>query len=101
MKPLKIATAATIAAAAALSFNVTSASAYQCSSGYKQVQVHKPTRVASRRQARKSWTYRVKNDLGLAWSVWKIAQSKSVSCDKAGQRWVCVARAKPCLYTVQ
>jgi hypothetical protein len=57
--------------------------------------------MASRIQARKSWSIKVKGRLGQAWSVWQIARNKSVKCEKSGQRWVCTAKAKPCLYVVQ
>jgi len=55
----------------------------------------------ARIQPRKSWSLKVKNDRGLAWSVWKIAKNRSMKCKKSGQRWVCTAKAKPCLYVVQ
>jgi hypothetical protein len=101
MTPLKIAMAAAVLAFSVPTVMTTSASAYQCKTGYTQVQVHMPTRMAARKQARKSWSLKVKNDLGLAWSVWKIAKHKSNKCNKSGQRWICKAKAKPCLYVVQ
>ena len=88
MTPLKIAMAAAVLAFSVPTVMTTSASAYQCKSGYTQVQVHMPTRMAARKQARKSWSLKVKNDLGLAWSVWKIAKHKSNKCKKSGQRWI-------------
>ncbi len=98
MKTLKIATALAIATIA-LPMTVTAASAYQCVSVYTQAKVHKPTRLGARIQSKKSWTYKVKTNHGLAWSLWQIAKHKTVSCEKAGQRWVCTARAKRCKYT--
>jgi len=94
---------ALVAAVAAMSLPVltNSASAYQCKTGFTEAQVHKPTRLGAKVQAKKSWAYKVKNDEGLSWSVWKIAGVKSLDCEKAVQRWVCTARAKPCLYVVQ
>lgn len=98
MKPANLVLAAAVAAFV-LPAITSNASAYLCHSVSKQVQVHKPTRIGARLQARKSWTHKVRQAHGLEWSVWKIAQTKNVSCNKAGQRWVCVASAKPCRYT--
>ncbi|MEM8685864.1 MAG: hypothetical protein AAGF81_00945 [Pseudomonadota bacterium] len=91
-----------VAAVAALCLPVltTSASAYQCKRIPTQVKVHAPTKAASQAQSKASWTIKVKNSRGLAWSVWNIAKAKKVNCTKAGQRWVCVAKAKPCKYVV-
>ena len=101
MTPLKIAMTAAVLAFSVSTIMTTSAFAYQCKTGYTQVQVHMPTRMAARTQARKSWSLKVKNDLGLAWSVWNIAKNKSTNCQKSGQRWICTAKAKPCLYVIQ
>ena len=101
MKSLNIALAAAVLALSVPTLMTNTASAYQCRTNYTQVQVHKPTRSAAREQARKSWSIKVKNNLGQAWSVWQIAKHKRNKCHKAGQRWVCKARAKSCLYVVQ
>ena len=97
MKPTTLAAAAALAAFS-LPAMTSTASAYVCHSVSTHVQVHKPTRISARIQARKSWAYKVRQNHGLAWSVWKIAKTKSTNCHKAGQRWVCVASAKPCKY---
>ena len=99
MKPLNLSVAA-LAATMLVPVLTTSASAYQCQAGFTEAKVHKPTRFQARSQARKSWSYKVKTNDGIAWSVWNIASVRSMSCNKAGQRWVCNARAKPCLYAV-
>ena len=74
-----------VAAAAALCLPAlaTSASAYQCKHIATHVKVHAPTKAASQAQSKASWTYKVKNSRGLAWSVWSIAKSKRVNCEKA------------------
>lgn len=99
MKTLNL-TLVAAAAALCLPLLATSASAYQCKHIATSAKVHAPTKAASRAQSKASWTYKVKNSRGLAWSVWNIAKAKRVKCEKAGQRWVCTARAKPCKYVV-
>jgi hypothetical protein len=47
-----------------------------------------------------AWTAKVKSRLGLPWSVWNIAKNASISCSKAGNKWRCAAKAKPCKYVV-
>lgn len=101
MKPLVFAAVVTISLLSMPTMMTSTASAYQCRSAHSEVKVHRPTRVASRIQARKSWSIKVEDQMGLAWSVWNIAKDKSINCEKAGQRWVCTARAKACLYVVQ
>ena len=100
MKSLQLALAAAVLALSVPTVMTSTASAYQCRHIPTQVKVHKPTRWAARKQARKSWSLKVKNNRGVAWSVWKIARNKSIKCKQAGQRWVCIAKAKPCLYVV-
>ena len=83
---------------------VAPAQAYQCkSSAITAVGVHN-LKFRAHNTAPRNWTKRVKDKYGLAWSVHKIAQSKSISCDKveiAGvKKWRCIASAKPCLYVV-
>ena len=99
MKTLNLTLVAAVAALC-LPALTTSASAYQCKRIPVKVQVHAPTKAASYVQSKASWTIKVKNSRGLAWSVWNIAKAKKVNCAKAGQRWVCVAKAKPCKYVV-
>jgi hypothetical protein len=83
--------------AAVLSGN---ANAYQCK-GYptQAVGVHK-LRAVAHAKAPKNWTASVKNQFGLSWSVWSIAQAKSINCNKQPDRWICLASAKPCNYVV-
>lgn len=101
MKSLNIALAAAVLAVSVPTVMTSSASAYQCRANYTQVKVHSPTRMAARIQARKSWSIKVKGNLGQAWSVWQIAKKKKMRCKKAGQRYICKAKAKPCLNVVQ
>ena len=101
MKSLNIALAGAVLALSVPTVMTSTASAYQCRHLPTQVKVHRPLQMAARVQARKSWSLKVKNNRGLAWSVWKIAKNKSVKCKKAGQRWVCTAKARPCHYVVQ
>ena len=76
------------------------ASAYQCK-GYptQAASVHKIKAVAHGK-ASKNWTASVKNQFGLSWSVWSIAQARSINCNKQPDRWICLASAKPCNYVV-
>ena len=76
------------------------ASAYQCK-GYptQAVGVHK-LKVVAHGKASKNWTASVKNQFGLSWSVWSIAQARSINCNKQPDRWICLASAKPCNYVV-
>lgn len=101
MKSLSLALAGTVLALSVPTIMTSTASAYQCRNLPTQVKVHRPLMLAARRQARKSWSLKVKNNQGLAWSVWKIAKNKSIKCKHGGQRWVCTARAKACKYVVQ
>ena len=97
MKPTTLALAAA-AAAFALPTMTSSASAYMCMSVKTHAQIHHPVRAVARQQVLSSWSYKVRNNHGLAWSVLKIARAKSGNCSKAGQRWVCVFSARPCKY---
>lgn len=76
------------------------ASAYQCK-GYptQAVGVHK-LKVVAHGKASKNWSASVKNQFGLSWSVWSIAQARSINCNKQPDRWICLASAKPCNYVV-
>lgn len=100
MKSLNVVLAAAVLALSVPTVMTSTASAYQCRHIPTQVKVHRPLKMAARIQARKSWSLKVKNNQGVAWSVWNIAKAKSIKCKKAGQRWVCTAKAKPCLYVV-
>jgi hypothetical protein len=84
--------------AAVLSGN---ASAYQCKGFPTQaIGVHK-LKVVAHGKASKNWTASVKNQFGLSWSVWSIAQARSITCNKQPDRWICLASARPCNYVVR
>ena len=77
------------------------AHAYACKTSPTQsVGVHK-LRMMATKTSRTNWTNSVKAQFGLSWSVWSIAQSKGVTCNKTGSNWTCLANAKPCNYVVQ
>ena len=81
------------------------AQAYQCKSFPTQsVGIHK-LKIKARVKSRINWSANVKSQFGMAWSVWKIAKHKSISCVKintnAGKQWRCLASARPCKYVVQ
>lgn len=92
--------AALIALAGSVAVLSGTASAYQCK-GYptQAVGVHK-LKVVAHGKASKNWSASVKNQFGLSWSVWSIAQAKSINCSKQPDRWICLASAKPCNYVV-
>lgn len=82
------------------------AAAYQCKhimvKAGNSVTNHKAKKkIWAQRIAVSGWTRRVKSKFGQAWSVWSIANNKSISCSKTGATWHCVAKAKPCKYVVQ
>jgi hypothetical protein len=78
-----------------------SAHAYQCKNSSIQVETIATLKNTSKANGRSAWTTTVKNSLGLQWSVWDIAKSKSQTCEFTGAKWYCVTKAKPCLYVVQ
>ena len=92
--------AALIALAGSTAVLSSGASAYQCK-GYptQAVGVHK-LKVVAHGKASKSWAASVKNQFGLSWSVWSIAQGRSINCNKQPHRWICLASARPCNYVV-
>lgn len=51
--------------------------------------------------ARKSWENTMKTQFGLPWSVWSIAENKSIECHMTGTKHTCLALGRPCLYAVQ
>lgn len=84
------------------------AQAYACVSQYAQGVGVSGSKSQAEGLAKNKWTASVKGYLGLSWSVWNIAKSKSVTCAKRrapGSRgkilYKCTARAKPCNYVVQ
>jgi hypothetical protein len=78
-----------------------SAQAYQCKNGHVQVETIAALKATSKSNGRSAWTTSVKNSLGLQWSVWDIANTRSQSCEFTAAKWYCVTKAKPCLYVVQ
>jgi len=76
------------------------AEAYVCMSQYAQGVGTANRTLMAKAKARAGWRSLVKSNLGLPWSVWKIAENKSVSCSKVGGKTQCVARANPCKYVV-
>jgi len=97
---VRISLAALTALAAAAIVFAGPASAYQCKSQPIQAAGEHKLKVAAHNNARKNWQATVKNQLGLSWSLWSIAQGKSVNCNKSHDRWVCNAKARPCNYVV-
>jgi hypothetical protein len=86
--------------AAAVPLTAGKAEAYACLSQYAQGVGTAKRQLLAKSKARSKWTSSVKGYLGLPWSVWNIAKSKSTSCTKVGSNYKCVARAKPCKYVV-
>ncbi|GJM01736.1 MAG: hypothetical protein DHS20C08_02370 [Rhodomicrobium sp.] len=82
-----------------------SAKAYACKSFPNQTVGVRKGKIMARIAARKGWVSNTKSQYGLSWSVWKVAQGKSLTCSKIstnqGLKWRCLASAKPCNYVVQ
>ncbi|WP_337660547.1 hypothetical protein [Anderseniella sp. Alg231-50] len=100
MKYLSIVLAGAVLALSVPTVMTTSALAYQCSNETSQARGRANKKWMSRAKARKAWSVRVKGEKGLAWSVWKIAKQRSLTCKKIASRWTCLAKAKPCKYVV-
>ncbi len=83
--------------------NTTSALAYSCKSFPTQAVGIRKRKMAARGASRVGWSNNVKTQFGLAWSVYKIAKQKSISCTYLQniKKWRCLSSAKPCLYAVQ
>ncbi|WP_457940319.1 hypothetical protein [Mesorhizobium sp. 10J20-29] len=98
----KIVQAAAIVGIATVSMSATATPslAYSCKAYPEQADAYLKTKFAARAKAIKNWSYKTKNQYGLAWSVWDIAKDKSVECKKVSGKWSCKAKAKPCLYVV-
>ena len=81
------------------------AKAYACKSYPTQTVGVRKLKFKARTVARKGWSNQVKSQLGVPWSLWSIAKSKSLTCVKIntneGKKWRCLASAKPCLYVVK
>lgn len=100
-KTLKNATLAVAFSAFSAVLLSANAQAYQCKTGFTQVETIANTRMSAKASGRAAWTNTVKNAYGLGWSVWTIAASDSQTCQKTGNNWYCVSKAKPCMYVVQ
>jgi hypothetical protein len=83
------------------SLSLGQASAYACKGTQYSGSATKSYRFAAKRGARTSWKNSVQNQVGLSWSLWSIAATKSVSCNKTGSQHTCQALARPCQYVVQ
>ncbi len=77
------------------------AHAYACKAYPTQANGIHRLKVIAKKKSRTNWTNSVKAQFGLSWSVWSIAQNKSVTCNKNGSKWICLASAKPCNYVVK
>ena len=67
---------------------------------YTAAGLHPQVQVATA-IAKANWTKKMKNQYGLAWSVWSIAKGKTTQCVNAGGgQKTCLARARPCKYVV-
>ncbi len=82
-------------------FTADAEAAYACKGNQYSGAATKRSRFMARAMARKSWEGAMKNQFGLAWSVWSIAAGKSISCHMTGSRHTCLALARPCKYVVQ
>ena len=77
------------------------AHAYACKGTKYSGAATKNTKFAARFGARKSWENQMKSNFGLPWSVWSIAENRSIQCHKTGTKHTCLALARPCQYVVQ
>ena len=77
------------------------AHAYACKSYPTQATAVHKLKVMATKKSRTNWTNSVKAQFGLSWSVWSIAENKSVTCNKTGSNWTCLGSGNPCNYVVQ
>ena len=77
------------------------AQAYLCKGNAYSGAATKRLKSMARISARKSWEQSVKQQFGLPWSVWSIAENKSIECHMTGVEHTCLALARPCQYVVQ
>jgi hypothetical protein len=93
--------ALTAAIALASPWSATSAHAYQCKSTPHQAVAVRNLKSMASIAARQGWTATATTQYGLSWSVWTIAQNKTIDCVKLNTgKWRCLASAKPCNYVV-
>lgn len=76
------------------------AQAYACAPTYHSVSAEKKLKGIAKIKARKAWEAKMKNQFGITWGIWSIAEGKSIQCKKEGGKNKCTARAKPCKYVV-
>jgi len=79
----------------------TAEAAYQCKSTVVHAEAHSKRRMKARNAAQSFWSDEAKSQFGLPWSVWNVANARSMNCSFNGDRHWCIAEAKPCLYVVQ
>ena len=77
------------------------ASAYSCLSTEYSGSATNTFMYKARAAAMESWRNAMKQQFGVEWSVWSIAEDSSVECHQAGTRTTCLVRARPCKYVVQ
>lgn len=77
------------------------ANAYSCKGNQYSGAATKNFKYKARAGAKKSWQNAMKQQFGLEWSVWSIAQNPSIECHKTGTKTTCLALARPCKYVVQ
>ncbi|MGE3876047.1 MAG: hypothetical protein AB7F74_24090 [Parvibaculaceae bacterium] len=88
------------AAVLTLAFAASGVQAYQCKTSFVQAESLGNPKVKAQKSAKTIWASSVKGSLGLQWSSWDIAASKSMNCNWTGAKFYCIAKAKPCLYVV-
>lgn len=85
----------------AISLSLTgNAQAYQCKPNFVSATWHRANAEWALALAKAAWSEKVKQQYGLAWSVWKIAKAKSQKCVPKATGVECTVKAKPCLYVV-
>ena len=77
------------------------AQAYQCKNQAEVISGAAFTQGVATQKAMTKWSNIVRDEHGLAWSVYQIAEDKDVDCSKTGNRYECIVSAVPCLYVVQ
>ncbi len=85
-------------ALAATPMLTTQAQAYACAPTHHSVSSSKHVKGIAKISARKAWEAKMKNQFGITWAIWSIADGKSIQCKKEGGKNKCTARAKPCQY---
>lgn len=81
--------------------SVDQAQAYACKDKGYNGAVTRQTKIVAKIAARKDWETRMKEKFGQSWSLWSIAENRSITCHKSGNKSLCIALATPCNYVVQ